>query len=42
MRQRAIRMIPLDITHNGCDLHNSPQRIQFANGNVTQYAYVQI
>ena len=32
-------MITRHITHNGCDLHNNPQRIQFANGNVTKYVY---
>ena len=40
MRQRAIRMITRNITYIGCDLHNNPQRIQLANGNVTQYAYL--
>ena len=29
-----------DITHIDYDLHNNPQRIQFANGNVTQHAYL--
>ena len=28
-----------DITHIDYDLHNNPQRIQFANGNVTKYVY---
>ena len=31
-----------DITHIDYDLHNNPQRIQFANGNVTQHAYLWI
>ena len=33
-------MITRNITHIGCDLHNYPQHIQLANGNVTQYAYL--
>ena len=28
------------ILHIDCDLHNNPQHIQLANGNVTQYAYL--
>jgi len=33
-------MITRNITYIGCDLHNNSQRIQLANGNVTQYAYL--
>lgn len=35
-----VRMITHHIPHIDCNLHNNPLRIQFANGNVTQYAYL--